>query len=377
MKEARKAVGRFLRTADMFLLFVSLLAASYGMVLISSATAAGGQSKRQLLVQGGAILIGVVLFVLLSLVEVEVVAGFWKWILAFNVLFMCLLLVWGGEKASNRSWLEPKFLPFSIQPAELVKIGFILLLAKQMYELSQRERLNHILSIGMLGFHFAGMAGLIFYTSKDSGMIVAYACIFFAMCLGAGIHFRWFAAAGALLAGAAPLIWNSLQDYQRQRILVGFRPELDPLDYGYQSLQSKTAIGSGRLFGQGLYQGNHTQLGKIPVKESDFIFSVAGEELGLVGCLAILLLLGIIVVRCLYIATRAKTELSASVCVGVAGMILFQTIINVGMCLALTPVVGLTLPFFSYGGSSIVAVFAAMGLVSSVRRNPKHHWLKD
>ncbi|MDR0671927.1 MAG: FtsW/RodA/SpoVE family cell cycle protein [Oscillospiraceae bacterium] len=377
MREARRAVGRFLRTADMFLLFVCLLAASYGMVLISSATAAEGGGKRYLLVQGCAILIGVVFFILLSLVEVETLAGFWKGILAFNVLFMCLLFVWGGKDASNRSWLNLEFLPFSIQPAEIVKLGFILLLAKQMYELSQRERLNHILSIGMLGAHFVGMAAVIFGTSRDGGMVVAYACIFFAMCVGAGVRFRWFAAAGVLLAGAAPLIWNSLEDYQRQRILVGFHPELDPLNYGYQSLQSKTAIGSGRLFGQGLYRGNHTQLGKIPVKESDFIFSVAGEELGLVGCLAILLLLGIIVVRCLYVATRAKTELSASVCVGVAGMILFQTIINVGMCLALTPVVGLTLPFFSYGGSSTVAVFAAMGLVSSVRRNPKHHWLKD
>lgn len=378
MKEFWKAVKRFLRTADMFLLFICLISSAYGMVLISSAgrTMEIG-ARRLLVVQGGGIAIGVVLFVILSCVPLDMLARLWKWILAFNVLFMCLLFVWGVDRSGNRSWLQIPGFPVAIQPAEVVKVGFILLLAKQMYEFAQRDRLNSVFSVGLLAAHFGLMAGIIFITSKDVGMLVVYAFIFLTMSLAGGLKLRWFAVAAAAVGAATPFLWRMLGEVQRQRLLIGFNPEADPLDKGWQAIQSKVAIGGGKLFGQGLYKGVQTQLGTLPEKQTDFIFAVAGEELGLVGCAVILLLLATIILRCLYVATRAKTGLARLVCVGVAGMLLFQTIINVGMCLALTPVVGLTLPFFSYGGSSIVTMFAAMGMVSSAHRHPKTHWLDE
>ncbi|MDR3207542.1 MAG: FtsW/RodA/SpoVE family cell cycle protein [Oscillospiraceae bacterium] len=389
MKTIWKAVKDFFKTADIFLLVVCLLAAAYGVVLISSAgrvmlvTAETGQTvtvdnaARLVTVQCAAIAIGVVLFVILSCVPLDLLARLWKWLLGFNILFVALLQIWGVELLGNRSWLKIPGFPVLIQPAEVVKVTFILVLAKQLSEGLRRDRLNRLPSVALLAGHLGLMVGTVFLFSKDLGMVVVYVAIFFVMCLFGGLKLRWFAAAAAVIAGACPFAWRMLADHQRQRLLVGFNPSADPLGYGWQAIQSKIAIGGGQLTGQGLYNGVQTQLGRLSQKESDFIFAVAGEELGLVGCLVILLLLAVIVLRCLYAATRSKTPLATVVCVGVAGMVLFQSVINVGMCLALTPVIGLTLPFFSYGGSSIITMFAAMGLVSSAYRHPKTHLLSD
>jgi len=145
-------------------------------------------------------------------------------------------------------------------------------------------------------------------------------------------------------------------------------------------MQSRLFIGSGKLFGQGLYNGTltqHTGLTRLPEKHTDFIFAVAGEELGMMGCMVIMLLLVAVIVRCLYISTKAKSMLSSLVCVGVAGMLMFQTFVNIGMCIGVAPVIGITLPFFSYGGSSVLATFMAMGMVSSARMHPKIGWHTD
>ena len=389
MKAVWKAVGQFFRTADIFLLIVSLVASAYGIVLISSAgkvilvvTKSGeryltDQSARLVTVQCVAVAIGFILFIVLSCVPLDFLSRFWKWVLAFNVAFILLLYIWGMERGGNKSWLEIPGFPVAIQPAEVVKIGFILVLAKQISAFTERERLNSPPSAVLLVAHLGLMAGIIFMPSKDIGMIVMYTMIFFSMCLAGGLKLHWFALGSAALAGAAPILWNFIGENQQNRIMYGFNPDADPGETGYQAIHSRIAIGGGGMTGQGLYNGLQIQQGKLPEKQTDFIFSVAGEELGFIGCIAILLLLSVIVVRCLYVATRSKTQLASVVCVGVAGMILFQTIINVGMCLALTPVIGLTLPFFSYGGSSVITMFAAMGMVSSAHRHPKTHMLSD
>ncbi len=380
LKEVRRAVRRFLREADMLLLVLCLVASAIGMVLISSALRSAPEGAgAKLIIQAAAIAGGVVLFVLFSVLELENIATLWQWILVFNIGFIALLVPFGtAGDSGNKSWLSFSFLPFSIQPAEVVKVSFVLLLAKQLSVLKERDSLNHVLSVASLVAHLGLMCGLIFVCSKDGGMIVVYVVIFFAMCLMGGLKWRWFAVAGAALAGAAPFIWNNLlEPYQRDRILIGFNPELDPSKYGWQPLQSKTAIGGGQLWGQGLYQGVQIQFGDVPAKQTDFIFAVLGEEFGFVGSMFLLLLLAVIILRCFWVASRARSDLASLVCIGIGGMLLCQTIINVGMCLALTPVIGLTLPFVSSGGSSILTMFAAMGLVSSAKMRPKTHWLKD
>ncbi|MCL2747814.1 MAG: FtsW/RodA/SpoVE family cell cycle protein [Oscillospiraceae bacterium] len=392
LKAVGKAVGYFFRTADIFLLVLCLVCSAFGVALISSAsravslaTESGGRvltdiSARTVTTQCVAIVIGVILFILLSCVPLDLITRFWKWILAFNILFVLLLFTpWGSLRGGNRSWLDIPGFPISIQPAEVVKVGFLLVLGRQISSFTERERLNSLPSAVLLAAHLGLMIGVVFFPSRDVGMIVVYLMIFFFMCLAGGLKFRWFAIAGVGLAVAGPAIWLSslLSEQQKNRLLYGFSPELDPLNVGYQPIKAKIAIGGGGLMGQGLFNGIQNMQGSPPEKHTDFIFCVAAEELGFVGCLIILLLLSVIIIRCLYVSTRAKTQLASVVCVGVAGMLLFQTINNVGMNLALTPVIGLTLPFFSYGGSSIIATFAAMGLVSSAYRHPRTHLLSD
>jgi len=164
------------------------------------------------------------------------------------------------------------------------------------------------------------------------------------------------------------------------RFRVVFDHDLDPQGKGFQQARSILAIGSGRLFGQGYLNGLQTQAvnsSALPARHTDFIFSVCGEELGMVGCFLLLFLLSAIVVRCVWIAHQASTPFYGYVCMGMAGMLMFQIILNVGMCLYVLPVMGLTLPFISYGGSSIITLYACMGIVSSVKAKTLPSWLRN
>ena len=180
------------------------------------------------------------------------------------------------------------------------------------------------------------------------------------------------AAVGLLIV--TPIVWNSglVADYQKSRIMVIFDDTIEPLgiDVRYQAIRSLNAISGGGLSGQGLYHGTQTQADAIPAQHTDFIFAVIGEELGFLGCFLCILLLTAIVLRIIYIGVRSQSYFYRQICVGIAGMLLFQILTNIGMCLGIMPVIGLTLPFFSYGGSSMLSMFIAMGVISSVRLHP-------
>lgn len=375
MKYFWKSVKRFVREADMFLFSVCFVSSIFGLLLIISATMSYSNTSRFIIVQSIGILLGILLFVIFSLIDIYDLSEYWKWILAFNVLFISSTLVFGVEVGGNRSWLEIPFIKMRVQPAEVVKITFILLMAKQMY--SAREHLSSIKSVFFLSCHLLLTVALIWVSSGDMGMSAVYVFIFICMAFAAGLRFWWFLIAGAATAAAAPFLWKSLGTYQQMRVLVVIDDTLDPLGYGYQASRSKMAIGSGKLTGQGLFSGRQTQTGSLPAKHTDLIFSVAGEELGMIGSIFILLLLCVIIFRCLYIATKARNGMGALVCVGVAAMLIFQVFENIGMCVGLTPIIGITLPFFSYGGSSVMTMFAAMGLVSGVKMRPMPGWLKS
>jgi rod shape determining protein RodA len=163
------------------------------------------------------------------------------------------------------------------------------------------------------------------------------------------------------------------------RFRLVFKHDLAPLGVGWHQNHSIMALGSGKLTGQGLFHGTQTQSpfsGSLPARHTDFIFSAIGEEMGLIGCVAVLLLIAAIVIRCLTVAGKARSNMETYICVGLAAMLIFQTLINVGMCLFLVPVIGLTLPFFSYGGSSLVTLYAAMGIVSGVHKRTLPEWLR-
>lgn len=359
-----RAIKQYLKQIDLLLLILSLFATGFGVVLIASATKSYG-SESFVQIQLIATAVGLLLFFLLSVVDVESICGLWKVLYVLNLLLISSLLFFGtgAEDTGNKSWI--RFGGIGFQPAEIGKILFILTLSGHIYSL--RDDITRFSSLLKLLIHAVLPIVLIVVVSGDLGSALAYLAIFIIMLFCAGVKLRWFACGIGLAAAAAPFLWTLLRPDQQMRIRVVFNPELDPLGRGYHAIQSKIALGAGGIFGRGLGGGTQTQYGYLPAKQTDFIFAVAGEELGLIGCLIIMALLTAIIIRCFVIANRSGDSPTALVCIGVGGMMLFQTIENIGMCIGLMPIIGLTLPFFSYGGSSVLTVFWAIALVSAAK----------
>ena len=371
-----------IRQADLLLLALCSASTLYGMVLIASATNFRN-TYRYVIVQGVGLVLGMVLFFFLSSVDVGELSKKWKWLFAFNIGFICLLLTPIGVVRNNsRAWLSIPGFPVDIQPAEIVKVSFILLLARQLAYLQEQEDLRSFRNAIQPTFHTLFMVGLIYVISSDAGSALVYIVAFICMAFAAGLAKRWLALGLGGGASALVAVWklDLLPGYMRDRILVIFDHSYDVMGKGWQQTRSMLALGSGQLTGQGLFAGTQTQSAfksSLPERQTDFIFSVCGEELGFLGCLLVIVLLLAIVVRCLLVARDAATRMEALVCVGFAAVLMFQTIANIGMCLFLLPVIGLTLPFFSYGGSSIVTLFAAMGIVSGIHKRSRPEWLMN
>ncbi len=373
MKKAFIYIKDFLKRADMVLFSLCFVCAVFGIVLISSATLSY-ETSRYVVIQSAALIIGIMLYIILTVIDLDIIADKWPLLLVFNIVFLLLLIPFGvgDEEVGNNGWI--RFFGFGIQPSEVVKVIYIVLMAKQITYLKEYKNLNSPLSILQLGLHFFLMFGLIIFVSDDLGSALVFLFIFATMLFVAGVKIYWFLIAIAAVATVTPFIWNNfLSQNQRDRILAPYDPTIDESGFGitWQSSQSKIALASGRLTGTGLYNGPQTQSDALSAKQSDFIFAVAGEELGLIGCLIIILLLLGIIIRCVYVGLKCNSTMGMLVCFGVASTIFFQTFENIGMCIGLTPVIGLTLPFFSYGGSSLFSLFAAMGLVSGIKYRPK------
>ena len=379
----------FWKKGDKLLLLLCLLASGYGVALIFSATRYNGNDQA-VIIQIVAILLGVVAYILCTFIDFQLfVEKNWKLVFWGSVLFILLLLTpLGSNVGGNRNWLDIPHFPINIQPNEIDKIPYILLLALLIAKIQDQGRdISSILSVFQIGAYAAFMLGLIAAVCGDMGMCVVYTVIFAVMAWSAGVKLRWFLlAGGAVAAGFAVLwifvlpnteAWNSV--YFIKRIRVIFDHSFEPLGVGLQQTRSVLAIGSGQIFGKGYLQGPMTlsTTGALPARHTDFIFAVCGEELGMVGCLILLLLLSLIILRCIWVARNANSPFHAYVAMGMAGMLLIQVAANVGMCLFVFPVMGLTLPFFSYGGSSIITLYAAMGVVSSVKARALPSWLRD
>lgn len=372
MKKIWELTKDFLKRADMLLFTLCFISAIFGLVVIASATKTY-DTPRYVIVQLVALFIGIALFVILTVIDLDIIADKWPLLLGFSVLLILALIPFGsGDSTGNKNWI--RFIGIGIQPSEVVKVIYIVMLAKQICYLKEYKNLNHVLSVAQLAAHFLLFFGLIVVVSSDLGSALIFFFIFIVMLFAAGLRIYWFVLGAAAIAAVTPFAWNHvLKDYQKDRILAPYDPTIDPNGDGikWQSNQSKIALASGQLTGTGLGQGTQTQSSALPEKQTDFIFAVIGEELGMIGCCAVVLLLMLIIIRCVYVGVKSKNSLSMLVCFGVAASVLFQSFENIGMCIGITPVIGITLPFFSYGGSSIFSLFAAMGLVSGVRFRPK------
>ncbi len=369
----------FFRKGDMVLLLLCLLTSAFGCLMISSATAHTG-SMRYLWVQLGAIGLGVVVYAFVSSVDIDFLSEHRMWLVIFNTVMLAMLLTPFGtdNETGNRSWLHFPFLPVDIQPAEFCKITYVIIMASVMA--SHQNRLSSLGSVMHMALHLGLVAGVNWLVSGDLGVSMIFVVVFIIMAFAGGVKLFWFLLGGGLVASAFPILWTQfLTDRQKNRILVLFDPSIDPLglDERWHAVRSLLSLNGGGLTGQGLFNGNRTQTGALFAQHTDFIFSSIGEELGYLGCLLVMALMVLIIARCLQIGTRSQDYMRRMVCFGVAGAMIFQVLSNVGMCIGVTPVVGLTLPFISYGGSSILSLYAMMGLVSGVnaRPAPKSHEL--
>lgn len=373
LRKVFEAIGAYFRESDIFLLIICLVSSGYGLVLISSATRVDA-SSNQLMIQLAAIVLGVIMYIIVSLIDIDIIADKHKLLFVLGALFISTLFIWGIEdNTGNKAWL--RFLGVGIQPAEVVKILFIIILAQMVSSKRDSRSLNSAGSIFSIVGVFAVYFALILLSSRDLGSALVYVFILAVMLFVGGVSLKWFLLGIGVVAAISPIAWSYLlSENQKRRIQAIYMPDaIDPsrLNELWQTDQSRRAISSGGFTGQGLYQGKMTQSDLIPYQHTDFIFSAAGEELGFIGCLAIVLLLVIIIARCIHVGIRSNNSLGLLVCSGVAASLIFQTLENIGMCLGLTPVIGLTLPFFSYGGSSILTSFIMMGLVSGVKMRPK------
>lgn len=371
MRKFKTAVADVFRKGDMVLLTLAIVASLFGLVMISAASAYMGNS-RYLTVQSLALAGGILVYLIFTAVDVDVLAGWRGALFAFNTLFLALLLVWGVQgNTGNLSWLEFPFLPFNIQPAEVCKITYILILAKTMSV--HRNHVSSLRCVGQLGFHMLFIVAEIILISSDTGVALIFIFIFLVMCYVGGVNAAWFLGGAGAFALAAPTLWKYvIREDQKKRILALYDPTIDPtgLNELWQTNRQLQALRNGGLSGQGLFNGSMTKNGSIPAQHTDAIFCTVGEQLGMIGCLAVLLLLLAVVARVVYVGVKSPDGMNRMICMGVAAMLLFQILINVGMCIGVLPIIGLALPFFSYGGSSLITTYLALGIVSSIKMHP-------
>ena len=285
------------------------------------------------------------------------------------LLIICTLIfgtsVTGNSGIDAKAWLK---LPggISFQPSELAKIGFMITFSKHLSVLKEKNELTSFFNVALLGVHALVPIALT-HLQGDDGAAIIFFFMFLFMAFAAGVQLRYFFAVFAAIILMIPILWNYVfAEYQKQRIINQINPEADPLNTGFQQIQGKISIGSGKIFGQGLFNGPRVGSNSVPIQESDFIFSVAGEELGFIGCTLIILLLCLMLFRTLKTASMSSDCLGTYICFGFFGLVASQTIFNLGMCLSVLPVMGVTLPFFSAGGSSSACLYLGIGLIQSV-----------
>ena len=361
----------FFRKGDLVLLFLCLITSTFGCVIISSATNAVGFS-RFLTVQIVAIVLGVIFFMMTSSLDVDFLSEHRSVLVGFSAFLLLLLIPFGtGDNLGNRSWLDIPLIPVDIQPAEICKITYILITASVMN--SHQNRISSPVSVFHMAFHLLFLFGLNVVLSRDLGVSLIYLGVFIGMAFSGGVSILWFLAAGGALVAAAPVLWNNFLDgYQKERIQMLFDPTVDPEGLGvrWHTNQSLLSLNGGGFSGQGLFNGNRTQTDSLNAQHTDFVFSAIGEELGFVGCLLVIVLLLAIIIRCIYVGIRSQAYMRRLICFGAAAALIFQMCVNIGMCIGVAPVIGLTLPLISYGGSSTVSLYAMLGFVSGVYARP-------
>ncbi len=364
-----------LKETDWFLLIACIITSAFGALMVYSATyrsiPEGSFIAKECLSTILGSLIGICIGFIISNFEYELFLRLSPIIAIVGIILLVGLFKFGWappDRPDSKCWYDLKVIYF--QPSELVKIGFIITFATHLD--SVKEELNSIKNVALLCLHGLVPTGLVILTG-DLGSALVFLVIFVGMMFMAGLNLRYFAVAGVGAIVAAPILWiKFFAEHQKNRFLAIYYPSaLTEEKYKsviYQQERGLRAIGSGMLKGDGFLKGALTQSGYVPVNGSDMIFTVIAEELGFFGCIFLLAALTVIVLRLSSDGKKSANFSGNLICTGVALMIASQSIINIGMCLALLPCIGITLPFISSGGSSNMCVYLGIGLALSVYR---------
>ncbi len=346
---------------DPVLLFCSLAISALSLLTLWSGREVFGM--RTIIMQVAMTVVGtVIMFVIANIDYQEVVERLYIVMFLGSIIFLTVVLLFGKEVGGNRSWLTIIKLggtEISIQPSEFVKAAFMVSFAKHLSMV--KDRINHPKSILGLAIHAGIIVGL---NIGDLGVALVFMGIVAVMLFCAGLSGWYFIGAVGALVIASPFIWDLLKDYQKARILAGFNPDSDPLGYGLHQIECRRAIANGGIFGRGFNGGEYYE--DLFAASTDCIFATYCEKFGLVGALVLLALYVVMIWRIIHIAKTARKDYGTFICAGVAGMMIVQTIENIGMNLCMLPVIGITLPFMSAGGSSVLGIYIIFGMVHSV-----------
>ncbi len=355
---------KLLKQLDWKLIATLLIIFAYGIIILSSATHANQTGNySRLIKQTLAFVLGLGLIALILLFDYNVIGKYYKELYIVSVVLLVIVLIPGIGKNRGGAMSTLSFGPLDLQTAEIVKLTFILSYAK-IVEL-KKGRLDNVKDIIRLLMYAAPIIGLLI-AQPDLGTAIVFCCIIAGIIFTAGIDYKILRKAIVVCVVALPLVYLSIDEYQQNRILGFLHPEDTSIQGNYQVMQSNIAIGSGGLTGKGLFKGTQNQEDFLPIQDSDFIFAVVGEELGVIGMVALIGLYAYFLYRMLVITSESKDEYGALVVVGVASMFAYQIIQNIGMTVSLIPVTGVTLPFLSYGGSSVLTSMANLGLVLNI-----------
>ncbi len=351
-------------------LFVVVLAIiGFGILMISSATSSFVAEGSQIGLVGKQLIsffMGLIFIALIVSFDYNYIGKFYWYFYGISILILIIVKIFGTEINGAKSWMQ--FGSFTFQPSEFAKILLILFLAKVLSDLKEEGEglINYPKYLGMV-LGLLSIPLILILIQPDFGTAMVFIFLIAVMLFSANLSYKYFVGAGISILAVAPIAWFFiLQEYQKDRIRVFLNPEEDPLNRGFQVIQSKIAIGSGGLYGKGIFQGIQTQMGLLPFKETDFIFSVIGEELGFIFSVIVILLFGFILLRIIDIARNSKDFFGALIVIGIGAMIGIHVIQNIGMTIGLMPVTGIPLPFISAGGTSLMTNMIGIGFVLNV-----------
>ncbi|MBE6757349.1 MAG: rod shape-determining protein RodA [Ruminococcaceae bacterium] len=362
MKKVSAFFGRFFHGSNKLLIVLCTLCSTYGLLLVYSSGVASGFSSQLAASVGG-----MFAALLISQADYRSICRFWP-VFAVPALILMLLtftpLGYNVAGTDDTAWLGLPFgsdAPFiTFQPSELLKIVFIITFSKHLEY--AKDSIHRFPAVLLLCAH-AALPSILVFLQGDDGTALVFLCIFAVMMFAAGVHWGYFAAVAGAAVPSAFVLWQVLDEQKRGRIMALIHPEEYLETFGWQQNHALISMGNGGLWGTGYLKGGAVSL---YARNNDFIFTEAAEEFGLMGSLLLLILLLGVIFALLLSALRARDELGRSLCIGMMGLIAFQSIINLGMNLRLLPVIGITLPFFSAGGSSVLTLYLGIGLVLSV-----------